>query len=169
MELKNAVKKVSGHLHKYRYGVLVILIGLVLMLLPPFGTESNSNEPPLQETVATPITKEDALARLLQTVSGAGNVKVYLSEQSGSETIYQTDEDRSKTQDTTDTKVSTVIVTGANREQQGLVRQINPPKYLGAIVVCQGADDPQTKLAIVDAVSKATGLGAGSISVLKMK
>ena len=49
------------------------------------------------------------------------------------------------------------------------VQQVLPESYRGAIVVCQGADSPAVKLAIVEAVSRATGLGADSISVLKMK
>jgi stage III sporulation protein AG len=40
---------------------------------------------------------------------------------------------------------------------------------MGAIVLCQGADVPSVRLAIVDAVSKVTGLVANQISVLKMK
>jgi stage III sporulation protein AG len=43
------------------------------------------------------------------------------------------------------------------------------PQYLGAIVVCQGADRSDVRLAIVEAVSALTGLGADKISVLKMK
>ena len=54
-------------------------------------------------------------------------------------------------------------------EESGLIRQINPPAYLGAIVVCQGADNNTVRLAIVEAVSRATGLGADKISVLKMR
>ena len=50
-----------------------------------------------------------------------------------------------------------------------MVRQILSPEYLGAVVVCQGANDVQVRLAVVEAVSKVTGLGADKISVLKMK
>ena len=49
------------------------------------------------------------------------------------------------------------------------MRQVNPPTYLGAIIICEGADDANIRLAVVDAVSKVTGLGANRISVLKMK
>lgn len=35
-------------------------------------------------------------------------------------------------------------------------------------MVCQGADNAAVRLAIVEAVSKVTGLGANRISVLKM-
>jgi stage III sporulation protein AG len=36
-------------------------------------------------------------------------------------------------------------------------------------VICQGAADPAVRLAVVEAVADATGLGADRISVLKMK
>ena len=49
------------------------------------------------------------------------------------------------------------------------MRQENPAQYLGVIVVCEGADSPAVRLAIVEAVSDVTGLGADRISVLKMK
>ena len=88
---------------------------------------------------------------------------------SGTETIYQTNSDSSTGGDTQTTRYETVTVTDASRNQSGLIRQVNPPNYLGVIVVCQGADSPSVKLAIVDAVSKITGLGADRISVLKMK
>ena len=61
------------------------------------------------------------------------------------------------------------MVTGSDRSEKGLVRQINPPEYLGAVVLCQGADNAAVKLAIVEAVSKATGLSTDRITVLKMK
>jgi stage III sporulation protein AG len=63
----------------------------------------------------------------------------------------------------------TVTVTDSDRNENGLIRQINPPVYSGAVVVCQGADNPQVKLSIIDAVGKLTGLGSDKISVIKMK
>jgi stage III sporulation protein AG len=63
----------------------------------------------------------------------------------------------------------TVLRTNSNRADEALVEQILAPEYLGAVVVCQGADDPTVRLAVSEAVSKATGMGADRISVLKMK
>ena len=62
-----------------------------------------------------------------------------------------------------------VIITDSARNEAGLIKQINGPIYQGAVVLCQGADDPQIRLAITEAISKATGLGANQIAVLKMK
>jgi len=40
---------------------------------------------------------------------------------------------------------------------------------VGAVVVCQGADLAQVRLAVTNAVSSYTGLGCDKITVLKMK
>ena len=68
-----------------------------------------------------------------------------------------------------DTKKDTVIVTDGDRAQNGLVQQLLPPTYLGAIIVCEGGDRAEVRLAIAKAVSRYTGLGIDRISVLKMK
>ena len=88
---------------------------------------------------------------------------------SGEETIYQSDTSNSSSTDSSTNRSETITITDAQREQFGLVKQINPPIYKGAIVVCSGANDPTVKLDIVEAISKITGLGADKISVLKMK
>ena len=112
---------------------------------------------------------EERLSALLSQVSGAGNVQVILTMSSGEETLYQANEDVSTQENGMTTKTDTVTVTDAQRNESGLIRQVNPPVYKGAVVVCQGADNAAVRLAIVDAVGKATGLGADKISVLKMK
>ena len=94
-------------------------------------------------------------------MEGAGRVKVLLTEASGKETIYQTD--------TTASGEDTVILTDSSRNQLGMVSRIDSPIYLGAVVVCQGADRPPVKLAITQAVANATGLSYDRISILKMK
>ena len=63
----------------------------------------------------------------------------------------------------------TIIISDSDRNETGLLRKVIYPKFSGAIVVCDGGDDANIKLLIVDAVSKMTGLGADKIAVLKMK
>ena len=79
------------------------------------------------------------------------------------------DTDHSSGESGSGIRSNTVTITDSERSQSGLVKQVNPPTYLGAVVICQGADDPEVRLSVVNAVSKATGLGANKISVLKMK
>lgn len=168
MEIKPMITRASELFRKYRYVALVLLIGIVLMLLP-----SNSGEDAVQAeqpaAQSQELTAEQQLSALLSKIDGAGKVEVLLSVQTGAETIFQTDTDEKVDADSSSRQSDTVTVTDADRSETGLVRQVNPPVYLGAVILCQGADRASVKLAVIDAVSKFTGLGADKISVLKMK
>jgi stage III sporulation protein AG len=102
-------------------------------------------------------------------IRGAGKVQVLLTVAAGEEYLYQTNSDISTSANGSEARTDTVTVTDSQRNDTGLLRQVNPPVYLGAVVVCQGADRAEVRLAIVEAVSTYTGLGADRISVLKMK
>ena len=167
MDLKKFSGTVMTCMKKYKYVVLVLLIGLVLMLLP--GKTEQKSQVEKAEIELQPVCIQQQLEQLLSQVQGAGDVKVLLCEKSGSETVYQTDEDLSVSENSTTTKIDTVTVTNGQRVQSGLIRQVNPATYSGALILCQGAEDLGVKLAITEAVSKLTGLGADKIAVLKMK
>ena len=146
---------------KYKYPILVVLVGLGLMLLP-----GKSEPEPQQsaETVESP-NLEARLAAILSQIDGVGQVRVLLTEETGRENVYQTD-----TQTDADRRSEdTVLVEDASRTENGLIRRTLEPTYRGAVILCQGADQPSVRLAIVEAVRCVTGLGADRISVLNMK
>ena len=169
MEMKKLPETLTTFFRKYRYVIIVLLVGLILTLLP-----INSKDK-AQTIMDNDVSKEEqstameVLADILSSVHGAGDVQVFLSVSAGEETVYQTDNNASGMGENGSTQIKTVIITDSQHNQTGLVRQINPPVYLGAVVVCQGADSPAVRLAITTAVSKITGLGADDICVLKMK
>ena len=163
--LKN--KKVQDFLGKYKYVLLVLAVGIVLMVIPS-GSQTQV-EAVLNQGEESILSVEERLTQILKQVKGAGEVHVLLTEAFGEETLYETNEDTSKSDTASSSRGDTVTVTDSERNENGLVRQKNPPKYLGAIVVCQGGDQPAVRLAILDAVSKVTGLGADRISIQKMK
>lgn len=160
--------KIAEVVKKYRYALLVVLIGIVLMLIPGKSTKQQTDSQPNVAPSTQNVTVQEQLEQILSKVHGAGKVSVMLSIASGEKTIYQTDQDVSSGENSSG-RHQTVIVTGADREQTGLIQQVDPEVYQGAIIVCQGADSPAVRLSIVEAVSKITGLGADRISVLKMK
>ncbi len=161
-------KKLWDQLSKYKYPLLVLLIGIGLMLIP--GRKQDAPTPEISQQ--TQPAQPDAAAQLeavLVQIQGVGKVKVLLTQAAGESYLYQTDEDSNMSDSGSSNRKDTVIVTDADRNQNPILTQVLPPKYLGAVIVCQGAEDPGVKLAIVEAVSKATGLGTDKISVLKMK
>ncbi len=169
MEIKQLSGKLQSIVGKYRYAVLVLAIGLVLLLLPGKATQSKQPVNESKPANNQQATEMEMLTEILQSIQGAGKVRVLLSMASGEETIYQTNSDTSASGDSTGTKIETVIITDSQRNEAGLIQQINPPTYRGAIVVCQGADSATVRFAITQAVAKITGLGTDDICVLKMK
>ena len=158
----------AGLLQKYRWAGVVLLAGLILMALPQPRENVDSAEPEVREVQKTETLQQE-LQQLLSQLQGAGKVQVLLSMDSGPHTHYQTDLDRSDSASDREERQDTVILSGADRNQSGLIQQIDSPVWRGAVVLCQGADSPQVRLAVVDAVATATGLSSDKISVLRMK
>ena len=155
---------------KYRYVAIVLAAGILLMLLPT-GSKETNDEIAMEAEQYTPqleITAEQ-LEAILSQIKGAGRVEVLLTCASGEQTVFQTDERNSSSENSQSKECETVLLTNSSRGDEALVTRIMAPEYLGAVVVCQGADQPAVKLAVSEAVSKATGLGIDRISVLKMK
>ncbi len=167
MDLSAWGKKAGVYLKKYRYSVLILLVGIAILLFSG-KKQADSSDAPIAASVVTEDFSE-SLARILSQIKGVGKVQVMLTMEVGETTVYQTDESISESADAQNIKKDTVIITDAKRNQSPVVRYVISPSYRGAVIVCQGADDAQVRLAIVEAVSKATGIGANHISVLKMK
>lgn len=158
--------RINALLGKYKYPILVLLAGLGLVLLP------GSPEKPVAESPAqtVPVQRlEQRLEDILSRIEGAGQVRVLLTEESGRETLYQTDSQTDTDESGSRRTDDTVLVEDSSRNETGLIRQILEPEYRGAVILCQGAAQPGVKLAIVEAVRCVTGLGADRISVQIMK
>ena len=153
---------------KYKYAIIILFVG-ILMLLISTPHKTTADKPVISQKAENILSVEDQLCNILSSVKGAGKVQVMLSVASGEETLYQTTRKNTSDSDRISNDEDTVIVSDSSRNQSGLIRQINPPVYSGAIIVCQGADDPSVRFAIVEAVSKITGLRTDRISVLTMK
>lgn len=147
---------------KYRIVILVLFLGIALLLIPEKKEEVPAQAPVTQTDKSS---LEASLSEILSQIHGVGRAEVLLTQAAGERITYQTDEDISGT----DTRRNTVLITDSARDETGLVRQVLPPVYQGAIVVCQGADSAQIRLAVVEAVMCVTGLSSDRISVLKMK
>lgn len=168
MEIDRIRRVIPEFIKKYRYALLVLLVGIVLMLIPERNGETGkeATQDPMEEKLVVSV--EQQLSALLSQMEGAGSVKVLLTESKGQEILYQTDGTYTSGTESSDRQVTTVILSDHDRNEIGLIRQANPPQYQGAIILCQGADSPSICLAMTEAVSKVTGLGADSIVVLKM-
>ena len=162
MDQESGKQQLISYIKKYQYVLLVVLIGVLLMLIPAKTDKIQvpAQPPPVEEKTDD---LEQELSDILSHIHGVGKAEVLLTEASGSMTIFQTDTGQNQT------NLDTVIITNGNREESGLVKQILPPIYRGAIILCQGADSASVRLSVVEAVQSVTGLSSDCITVLKMK
>ena len=160
MDMESGKQQFIAFVKKYQYIFLVVLAGVFLMLLP-----ENTEEPQMEiaPEVSDHPDLEEELSLILSHISGVGKAEVLLTEASGSDTIYQMDEGQNQS------NLDTVIITGENRVETGLVKQVISPVYKGAVIVCQGADSASVRLSVLEAVKSVTGLSSDCITVLKMK
>ena len=166
--MERKLGRIKEFFYKNRAVALVVLVGVLLMLLPTGKTEAQ--QPQRQETVSEPRENlETRLEQILSQVSGAGNVRVLLTQERGETSVYQLDRQEVTDGDRREIRQDTITVTGSDRQQEGLLTQVEAPRYRGAVVVCQGGDNPTVRLSVVEAVSGATGLPSNRITVLKMK
>ena len=165
MDTTTPKQRINSLFGKYKYPVLVVLVGLGLMLLP------GKKEPTISQTPVQTVpvqSLEERLEQILSHIEGAGCVRVLLTEDAGKETLYPTDI-QSDSDDVGSRRTDdTVLVEDESRNKTGLIRQTLEPKYRGAVVLCQGASRPDVRLALVEAVRCVTGLGADRISVQSM-
>ena len=154
---------------RYKYAALVVLIGAGLLLWPSGkgGTETTLRQQSSTEE-ARDIQAE--MEYILGTMSGVGQVKVMLT--------VDSDGERQLAQDTELTysgsaaapedysRRSETVLTDGEGDGTVVTRTLYPT-YRGALVVCQGGDRADVRLAVTEAVASLTGLSADRITVAK--
>ena len=169
MDRNQKTEGVRGLWDKYKFVALVVLIGAVLLLWPS-GKQTTSGS----SSDAAPAEVRDVqgeMEEILSKISGVGQVQVMLT--------VDTDGTRELAQDTElsysgstaapedySRRSETVVVDGGGGDQTVVV-QTRYPTYRGALVVCQGGDRAEVKLAVTEAVTALTGLSADRVTVAK--
>lgn len=166
LEIGQSWKDALEQFAKYKYAVLILLLGVVLMTLPPRGDKQE--RPEEEKTACEERPLEQRLKQILEAMDGVGAVEVLLTLEQGNRSEYQTDFRQNNQPDREETEENTVLVSDGHGADSPVIVSWKYPLYRGAVVVCQGADSPTVKLHIVRAVSSATGLSSDKISVIKM-
>lgn len=170
MERPVVLDKIWYWIKQYKFVLLILILGLVFMLFPSrSGTKSNTESTTVQIKEEQTADAAAQLAQILSQIQGVGKVEVMLTILEGEKYIYQEDSDVTTNESGSTIRTETVVISHSDRSEEALISYIVPPKYLGAIIVCQGAEQASVKLAILDAVSKVTGLSVEHISIVKMK
>ena len=152
----------------------MIAAGVICLLWPSggggekeadFTAKASSADQELQQLEAIQTEMEEILGH----IQGVGQLQLMLTVDRGREQVLAGDttlaysgptaspEDYSRSSET-------VVLSGDGGSV--VVTQEVWPKFRGALVVCQGAEDPAVQLEVIEAVSALTGLGSDKISVV---
>ena len=160
--------KMWQFLGQYKYVLIVIAVGIALLLLPSGGKKRVAEEAGIagaQEDFNLEEL-ETKLSQTLSQVEGAGQVTVTLTVKSGMEQVLASDRSTSVSGDNSTVDDQTVVLSTGSGEEAVLITT-RYPTFQGALVVCQGADNPEIRLLITQAVASLTGLGSDRITVCK--
>ncbi len=163
-------KQIWEKLGRYKYIILVILAGVLLMLLPASRDADTQQEPVAAVGEEFSVkAMEQKLAESLAHIEGAGRVRVMLTVESGMKRVWAQDTSMEQEGTALQRETKTVVIsTGSGKQEAVLIEQVYP-KFQGALVVTSGGGDPTVRLELTKAVSALTGLGADKISICKGK
>ena len=164
------IEGVRKQWEKYKYVAAAVLIGVVLLLWP--GGESNRQETDLPVPDSTEERDlERDLEEILATMSGVGEVRVLLTKETDGKQELAQDTELAYSGDTRApddySRRSETVLVDADSGDEPVVTTKSYPTYRGALVVCQGGDRADVRLAVINAVSTLTGLSADRITVAK--
>ena len=155
---------------KYKFVALVALAGIVLLLWPS-GREETAERTSPKAVSAVQAELQQEMEDILGRIQGVGEVRVLLTVESDGERQLAQDSELSYSGSTAapedySRSFQTVLVDGGGAEEP-VVTQTVYPTCRGALVVCQGGDRADVKLAVTEAVAALTGLSADRITVAK--
>ena len=133
-------------------GVLLMILGGTLGSVQEEEASNIQNES-LTELQAYSDALEKEVAALCDAVRGVSHVEVLLRLESGTRTLYATDENG---------KPSTV---GSGSSQSALHTTHLPPQIAGVGIVCRGGDDPSVQKKLTDLISTALGISANRVFI----
>ena len=164
-------KKALSTLGRWKYVLLIMLVGAVLLLLPDSNEAGKKQEQAAiggEEDFSVEALEEKLEAALTE-IEGAGRVQVVLTVQSGMKRVLAQDGSLEQDGSSVQRETQTVVVSaGSGMQETVLVQQIYP-QFQGALVVATGGGDPAVRLKLTEAVAALTGLGADKISICKGK
>lgn len=158
-------------------GMVLILLSSVLPRSPSKTTTQNQTDSMNAQYEAK---LEERLTSIVSNISGAGKTKVLVTLENGVENIYASDYKKNsdkteeydsgiteKTQETTDSEESIVMVEGSDGRKQALITTQIEPQIKGVVIVCDGGESASVKQRIIEAVTTALDISSEKVCVIK--
>ena len=167
-------EKILPLVRKYRALLIVLLAGVLLLASGGlFGgrqqleTSAEPDAAPVSEEGFSLTAFEEDLNAKLVAIEGVGRVELMLSLDQTEEAVYAVNTRQTSGSSQSYESDLTVIADGSRGEKPVTVKSLLPT-FPGAVVLWDGADNAQVRLAVTQAVSTVCGIGSDKVTVLKM-
>jgi stage III sporulation protein AG len=158
--------------------VVLLLSGVIMLIISEIVPEEKSVSAESESSVVQSDTDEyvrlleERLVSIISSVYGAGETRVMVTLESGSEDVYLHNYDYGENsgsdgRNSFERKDEYVIVDGSSGEQGIVVRQ-SEPKIRGVAVVCEGGGNQTVKQQIIETVTALLDISSARVSVAKM-
>ncbi|MCL2106252.1 MAG: hypothetical protein FWH26_04220 [Oscillospiraceae bacterium] len=156
------------------------VLGILLLCLSSLPGRGGRSAQPQQSEIRVDLTEYEArierrLEELVAAIDGAGEARVMLTLDCGSEPVYavqgKNSQSSSVSEDGSQESLSAekaYVIIGSGGGEQGLVLKTIEPKVRGAAVLCQGADDMVVRQNVIEAVTAVLGVGSNKVSVARL-
>ena len=133
------------------------------MIISPSDNEKVENEPKanLEFNVAN---TEKQLEDILSKIDGVGRVDVMLTVSESSKNVYAKNINESEV----DKQSEVVLVSKSGQDGPITIKNVYP-EFMGALIVCDGADDPKVNLTMLEAIKSLCDITSDKITITKMK
>ncbi len=155
---------------RYKYILLLCLVGVVLMVWPQ--EEGDEARQPAPSSVSEQTQLELRIQTLLESMDGVGKARVLLTVEIGTETDYAFDQNESQNQGDTGGSRSRqleLVTVSQSGGQSPVPVRTSAPVWRGAVVVCEGGGSAAVRLEVMQVVQSLTGISADRIVISKMK
>lgn len=179
--VKGTIEKISEKSRLDKKLLLVVLLlvsGIILLFASEFSDAEETSLPQSETTTGSTDVQEYSerlehrLSSIISSINGAGETKVMVTLENGSEDVYLHNSDYGENIDPSgknsmERKDEYVIVDGSSGEQ-GIVVRKSEPKVRGVAVVCEGGGSQQVKVQIIETVTALLDISAARVSVAEM-
>ena len=160
MMMPRNIKEFLTKLKNKKILILTAILGILMMLLGSFG--DGKSEKVQQSEFNSEKIDEQKLEKILESIEGAGKVKIFITYQGSGENVLAYDYKR----ETSDNS-QRVEINIKNENGSPYIVKEYAPKIAGILVTATGADTTEIKMKLIKSIKAATGIPSNRIYVEK--
>ncbi len=172
IKYNDILKKIKELSKKSYFPKILIALFLILMLAILFidfdssstNQSKDENLDLFEDSNQYKTLLEDGLEELLVSIEGVGKSKIMINVSETKEFVYAEEITNSS-----ERYENEIVIIDKSSGDEPLIRKMKTPVISGAIIVCEGGDDPKICEKVYKAVSTALNLPTNRIYVTEMK